>query len=81
MNVVFFKSKTFCAQELENSLKKRTGLNLLITAIPDYISGEAASSVFDQIKHYLPAIVPMTGALNGFLRNAGGNGEYSGCKY
>ena len=57
MNVVFFKSKTFCAQELENALKKRTGLNLLITAIPERIPPEATASVFDQIKHYLPAIV------------------------
>ena len=79
MNVVFFKSKTFYAQELENSLKKRTGINLLITAIPKHIPGEAASSAFDLIKHYLPAIVPMTGALNGFLRNAGKNGEFRKC--
>jgi spore maturation protein CgeB len=57
MNVVFFKSKTFLAQEMENSLKKRKDLNLLITNIPEKIPAQAAHSVLDQIKGHLPAII------------------------
>jgi spore maturation protein CgeB len=57
MNVVFFKSKTFCAQEVENALKKRRGINLLISSIPPQISPQAAQSVFDQLKSHVPAII------------------------
>jgi spore maturation protein CgeB len=57
MNVVYFKSKTFLARELENALTKRNDLNLLVVAIPDKIPSEAAPSIIDRIKGHLPAIV------------------------
>jgi spore maturation protein CgeB len=57
MNVVFFKSQTFLAKEIENALKKRTDINLLVAAIPDKIPSQAAHSIFNQIHHYLPAVI------------------------
>ena len=79
MNVVFFKSNTFLAQELENALKKRNDLNLLITSIPEKIPQQAAHSVIDQIKSHLPAVVisinnagyDVQGALCDLLSSAG----------
>ena len=57
MNVIFFKSHTFCAKEIENALKNRKNIKLIISAIPEKIPAEAAHQVFDQIKSYMPAIV------------------------
>jgi spore maturation protein CgeB len=59
MNVVFLKSKTFCALEVENALKKRSGkdINLLIVAIPDKVPSQTAPSIFDRLRSHLPAIV------------------------
>jgi spore maturation protein CgeB len=57
MNVIFLKSKTFLAQEMENALKKRKDINLLITNIPEKIPSESAASVVEQMGNYLPAIV------------------------
>ncbi len=57
MNVVFLKSKTFLARELENALEKRTDHNLLVVDIPQKIPSETAPGVIDQIKSRLPALV------------------------
>jgi len=57
MNVVFLKSKTFLAQEVENALKKRRDIQLITTAIPEHIPWENVPLVFEQIKPFLPALV------------------------
>jgi Uncharacterized protein conserved in bacteria len=57
MNVLFLKSKTFLAQEVENALKKRNGIRPIITVLPENIPPENVASVFEQIKQYLPALV------------------------
>lgn len=57
MNVIFLKSKTFLAQEVENALKKRGDINLLVAALPERIPAQSAQSVFEHIKNRLPALV------------------------
>jgi len=57
MNVLFLKSKTFLAREVENALKKRVDIRPVITAIPEHLPPESVPSVFEQIKQYLPALV------------------------
>ena len=57
MNVIFFKSKTFLAREVENALRKRGDINLLVAALPERLPPHAAQSVFEQIKNRLPALV------------------------
>lgn len=57
MNVVFLKSKTFLAREVENALKKRTDARLLVTDVPEHIPPENVPSVFERIKPFLPALV------------------------
>jgi spore maturation protein CgeB len=81
MNVVFLKSKTFLAREIENALKKRSAIDvkLLVAAIPDEFPSQAAHSIFDQIRHHLPAIVisinntgyDLQGALSDLLISSG----------
>jgi hypothetical protein len=46
MNVVFLKSKTFLAQEVENALKKRRDIQLITTAIPEHIPSETCAIGF-----------------------------------
>jgi spore maturation protein CgeB len=79
MNVVFLKSKTFLAQEVENALKKRRDIQLITTAIPEQIPSEHAPSVFGQIKPFLPALVisinnagtDFKGTLGGLIESSG----------
>jgi spore maturation protein CgeB len=79
MNVVFFKSKTFLARELENALRKRNDIRLLVSAIPEKIPPQAAQSVVDQLSNHLPAIVisindagyDLQGVLSDLLSSAG----------
>jgi spore maturation protein CgeB len=79
MNVVFLKSKTFLALEVENALKNRTGIQLVSTAIPEHIPPEGVGLVFEQIKPFLPALVisinnagtDFQGALGGLIESSG----------
>jgi spore maturation protein CgeB len=57
MNVIFFKSKTFLAREVENALKKRGDINLVVAALPERIPPHVAQSVFEQLKNRLPALI------------------------
>jgi spore maturation protein CgeB len=79
MTVVFFKSRTFLARELENALRKKNGLNLLVLEIPVQTQSDAATPIIDRIKDRLPAIVisindagyDLQGALSDGLSRAG----------
>jgi spore maturation protein CgeB len=64
---------------VENALKKRHDINLLISSIPPQIPPQAAQSVFDQVKSHLPAIIisinnagyDLQGALSDLLADSG----------
>ncbi len=79
MNVVFFKSTTFLAREVENALKKREDINLLVASIPEKIPPQAAPSIIDRIAGHLPAAVisinnagyDLQGALSDLLSSSG----------
>ncbi|MBD3346772.1 MAG: glycosyltransferase [Chitinivibrionales bacterium] len=57
MNLIFFKSHTFLAREIENALGRRKDVQPVILSVPERIGKDAVDTVYEQIKSYLPAIV------------------------
>lgn len=56
MNVLFLKSKTFLAREVENALKKRVDIRPVITAIPEHLPRKAFPRFLNKSNSIFPPL-------------------------
>lgn len=57
MNILFFRSKTFLAEEIPNALQTVVGTSARVINIPEKIDSTSVESVFEQLSSFLPAVV------------------------